>query len=446
MSRPGLKHCEGPLEVQSASLGAVNPSEFLSSIFGATGAAPVSSNLSAQHLPFQRWMKFKEAFSPRFVADVLNSLDYRPTHCIDPFGGSGTTAFSCALLGVDSTTIEVNPFLVDVIRAKTSSIRAAELKVAYDGVLRNSKQVRVSPEAALASGPQSLVEPGIGGRFVFWRDAIERILSLRNAIALTEASENARLTLMVLLGSILVEASNVVVNGKGRRYRQAWQGRKVGAVDVDRLFLEAVLRCIEDLVAAEDCRRARVSVMSGDSRRLIQHARPADIAIFSPPYPNSFDYTDVYNLELWVLGYLTSADANRALRRMTLRSHVQLGFDPGAPVKSLVLSRALEELTRVRDRLWDNRIPAMILAYFDDIRTILILLREKLIPGSRVFMIIGDSRYAGVYIDVAATIIDILSETGYRLHSRKNLRSMRSSAQHGGSYELAETCLVLHRV
>jgi len=45
----------------------------------------------------------------------------------------------------------------------------------------------------------------------------------------------------------------------------------------------------------------------GDGVAVTLAADPVDAAIFSPPYPNSFDYTDVYNLELWVLGYLDDA-------------------------------------------------------------------------------------------------------------------------------------------
>lgn len=53
-----------------------------------------SSNVEAQELPFQRWYRFKEAFSPRFVSKIISELDKRPKFCVDPFGGSGTTALN----------------------------------------------------------------------------------------------------------------------------------------------------------------------------------------------------------------------------------------------------------------------------------------------------------------------------------------------------------------
>jgi len=79
---------------------------------------PTSSNQGTANLPFQRWFHFKEAFSPKFVADVLGSLPYRVDRCVDPFSGSGTTAVTCRMLGLKSVSVEVNPFLADLIRAK----------------------------------------------------------------------------------------------------------------------------------------------------------------------------------------------------------------------------------------------------------------------------------------------------------------------------------------
>ena len=44
--------------------------------------------------------------------------------CLDPFGGSGTTALACQFLGTEPITIEVNPFLADLIEAKLTDYDA----------------------------------------------------------------------------------------------------------------------------------------------------------------------------------------------------------------------------------------------------------------------------------------------------------------------------------
>jgi hypothetical protein len=57
----------------------------------------------------------------------------------------------------------------------------------------------------------------------------------------------------------------------------------------------------------------------------------------------------------------------------------------------------------------------------------------------------GPPQYAGVYIDTARIIQQLAVDAGFSLLSADNIRAMRSSAQHGGSHELAETRLILER-
>src|SRR5690348_3690978 len=82
----------------------------------------LSTNAGAPGIAFQNWRKFKEAFAPELIGqayeETSSALGRPVLNAIDPFGGSGTTALACQFLGVYPTTIEVNPFLADLIEAK----------------------------------------------------------------------------------------------------------------------------------------------------------------------------------------------------------------------------------------------------------------------------------------------------------------------------------------
>lgn len=415
--------------------------------------APTSSYSGSYHLPFQRWMKFKEAFSPKFVVDALISMPITPRRCADPFGGSGTTALTCSFLGVDAVTIEVNPFLADLIEAKLSPPKAFKFSAEYAAVLARARKQPVDIEPLAARLPSSFREPcdssaehetSRATRFVFWRAAIDRILTLRLAIDACDCARSRRL-LKVLLGSILVQASNVVVNGKGRRYRGGWVKRRVSAEDVDRLLAEAVGRAARDLGSFGSRAPTSTTVLRGDSRALSQQIGPIDAAIFSPPYPNSFDYTDVYNLELWVLGYLENAVSNRRLRQATLRSHVQVSFADPTIAPAGLLGGTMERLKEARANLWDPRIPEMVLGYFEDMDLVMKGVHDNMRPGGRMVMVVGDSRYAHIHVDVASILRERAEAMGFVQISNRAMRSMRSSAQHGGRHDLAESCLVMER-
>ena len=240
--------------------------------------------------------------------------------------------------------------------------------------------------------------------------------------------------------------SNVVISGKGRRYRRNWEATLHSATDVDDLFIRNSVRAIYDLRRFRNRAERRVRLIRGDARVSIAKSKHVDLAVFSPPYPNSFDYTDVYNVELWAGGYLRSAADNRDLRLKTIRSHVQIARDFAySELGSKALEKILRKLRVHRDELWNRHIPEMIGAYFDDMKTIFAELHDRVVAGGRIYAVFGDSRYAGIDVPVARIIKEILMEHGYCIERSTPFRSMRSSPQQGGVPELPETLIVATR-
>jgi len=252
--------------------------------------------------------------------------------------------------------------------------------------------------------------------------------------------------MLVLLGAIALSVSNVLVSGKGRRYRRDWERRQVGREAVDSAFSDAVVKAIYEIQRYQRRTGKAYQVLRGDARELIPTNGRYDLTVFSPPYPNSFDYTDVYNVELWVCGYLQNGSDNRDLRLSTLRSHVQIKRSFDSPImSSKTLERVSSELDEVRMRLWDQDIPAMISAYFADMNVIIAKLHEGLVAGGRAYIVVGDSQYAGVKVPVAEILSELASAGGFHIAAEEPFRSMRASPQQGGRKGLAETLITLTR-
>jgi len=185
-------------------------------------------------------------------------------------------------------------------------------------------------------------------------------------------------------------------------------------------------------------------VFRGDSRVVPQNFPAVELSVFSPPYPNSFDYTDVYNVELWMLGYFRHSDDNRSLRQSTLSSHVQIQrLFPDAPIGSKTLSLTLSHLVQKASELWSPRIPDMIGGYFADMMDVLFRIRNSIHPEGSVWMVVGNSQYAGVNVPVPEILSELCTQVGFSPIKVEPFRSMRSSPQQGGKKELTESILVL---
>lgn len=411
----------------------------------AQNAPPATTHQAAQSIAFQRWFHFKEAFSPSFVTTAIETLDFCPEHVIDPFGGSGTSAITCQLHGIPMTTVEVNPFLADVIRAKTTNIEVETLINAAQSFRHGL--ARTKPDLdVLAYLPSTFIESADKNRWIFSLSVALRLSQYLKCIRQI-ADPDVRRFFRVALGAILVECSNVYVNGKGRRYRRKWQETQASGDMLDFRFQEQFSTAFEDVRRFAGRPPTTIDVVQGDSRLVMKDlTKTADLIVFSPPYPNSFDYTDIYNVELWTLGYLSSSSDNTRLRRSTVHSHVQIRRVAEVPMYfSPILRAAVEALQEKRELLWDIHIPEMVLGYFRDLERILVESLRLVTERGKVLMVVGDSRYAGILIDVPAILVELARSIGFKKTQIFEVRKMRSSAQQGGSHHLRECIVELMR-
>lgn len=411
---------------------------------GGRDTTAISTNAGAASLPFQRWHRFKEAYSPELIAEAVKLSTVPVRRLADPFGGSGTSALAAQFLGVEPVTIEVNPFLADLIAAKLETYRVPSLLTALTRVTRKAKASNDQGEELIKFLPPTFVEPGVKDRWLFDRAVAVQISRLRVAIA-EEADPAISRLFRVLLGSLIVEFSNAVVSGKGRRYRKNWQERRVDPDSVVPTFADAVAAATVEISACASRPTRKATVLQGDSRQLFGNIQPVDLIVCSPPYPNSFDYTDVYNMELWMLSYLCSAQDNMSLRRSTLSSHVQVSRTYAVAPSTPTLNQTLQSLKAASNLLWDPNIPAMVGAYFADLLDLLKTCARLLPPHGQAWFVVGDSQYANILVKVATILAELAPQAGLRVERISPFRSMRVSPQQSGRHMLSEDLVVFSR-
>lgn len=404
----------------------------------------IMASTNASDLPFQRWHRFKEAFDPELIARAVRESPRPVRRLADPFGGSGTSALAAQFLGVTPSTVEVNPFLADLIKAKVAIYHVPALISALTHVCDTARRSRSRAGTMIDALPATFIEPGVKGRWLFDHEVALEILRLRNAIGQLEDPTVGRL-FRVILGGLMTSFSNATVSGKGRRYRVNWENRPVNPRTVLAAFSDAAAAAIGEIDTFADRPVREAAVLCGDSRVLFDTLDPVDLIVCSPPYPNSFDYTDVYNLELWMLGYLGSAKENRALRQSTLTSHVQVSRDFAAAPSTPTLDRTMTALHCIVSQLWDRRLPAMVGGYFADL-LILLHASKRLLPrGGQAWFVVGDSQYAQVHVQVARILEELAPLAGFDVAYTTPFRSMRVSPQQSGRPSLSEDLVVMTR-
>jgi hypothetical protein len=403
----------------------------------------LGTNYKSSPIPIQDWYRFKEAFTPEIVVQAIEKCPVNVKTCIDPFAGSGTTAVAGQMLGINTHSYEVNPFLYDLICAKTCEYNISKTSKKIDLFFERIRDNAYCLDSFASRLPPSFIEPGRRGKWIFDQpiaDVLSRVVSSLEC----ERDINTKRLLRVAVGSILSDVSNVVINGKGRRYRNNWHYREVDPASVIEKISAKLKRFLGDIKEFEGRHNAVTQIELCDSRQKGRKFPKFELAIFSPPYPNSFDYTDVYNLELWTLGYLSSREENKLLRERTLSSHVQLSrnFLP-PPNSSPLLSKTMRQLIEKKDTLWHNKIPFMIGSYFSEMETLLRNLYKSKSDGGEIHLVVGNSKYAGIEIHTADIISEIATDFGAKTVSNIQLRNMRTSPQQGGNHSLAEKLLIL---
>jgi hypothetical protein len=147
--------------------------------------------------------------------------------------------------------------------------------------------------------------------------------------------------------------------------------------------------------------------VAGDARELgavrLEDGSPAfpdgwaTLSVFSPPYLNCIDYTELYKLELWLLEHVVDQSAFRSTRLGTLRSHPSVKFesrpyfdDVNAPVRDLVEGVA-DWIGRHGARPEVGRV---VRQYFEDMLQVWREQARVLAPGAAAVCVVANSTFS----------------------------------------------------
>ncbi|MBV9657240.1 MAG: hypothetical protein JO295_03925 [Verrucomicrobia bacterium] len=388
----------------------------------------VTNAVDNESSPRHRWYPIKEGFSPTLVSDSLKELDEsqrKSALAIEPFSGSGTAPVECTRLGVDCLGLEVNPFLAFVGRTKLRQADPEMLRCNRERVLLGLRNPVVSP----LEDHSTFCEGNGKDKWLFNRNVLRTFTGGWNAIA--ECSSTHRDFLRLALVRATMENCNAYPDGKCLRYKRLKNYSCFNAASVIAKF-EHYCDQIEEDLAAQPFTQVLSRVECMDARKLknFEENRRFDFCVTSPPYLNSFDYSDVYRPELFLTGAVTNNQELMQIRLRTVRSHVQADWT--APVQNsfgVHYAKIIADLQTRREKLWTNRILDMVQAYFEDMESLLTTLGQRANPNALLKIAVGTSAYGGVVVPVDFILAEIAEKVGWELKDVQVVRRIRSSAQ-----------------
>jgi DNA modification methylase len=364
--------------------------------------------------PFHRWVHLTEGFSAQLVAQELTKApDARRVH--DPFGGTGTTPLVAVEMGREATWSEVNPYLQQAARTKIAAARARQdereevastlLRVLREGPAAASDRDGISPLLAVNES-----------RDFFEMQALTELLGWLRRFK--SVSGLARRVGLLAVASSAIESSNMkrAVDLRRRTPREMERQRLTAHDAVQQRVWMMVNDLLETPVVT-----GSAALVSTDARELPEDLDGIDPVVTSPPYLNGTNYCRNTKLELLMLGLIESEAGLKDLRTRSVTAGINNVSkrirEPNTILPVEVVAARLDECA------YDVRIPKMVRAYFSDMQIVLGETRRVMRPGGRLVLDIGDSRFAGVHIDVPELLAVIAQGVGWKLEDVETIRN-----------------------
>lgn len=377
--------------------------------------------------PFQRWYRYKEGFSVELVEQLIKEYSkHKEGIILDPFSGSGSTLLAANSMGYSGVGFEVNPFSFFLSKCKLEQYTkeiVEQFKDSYEEILHYAQDV-----------DNEYVLPKLSISEKVFEAEIEKYY-MNVGVLIDICNADKRIVNLLKLGwlACLEPLCNYRKAGNGLKIKKYVKPRTITVDDARVMLLEQYQNMYIDLLKNKsivDTTLYNESCLNM-SKRIKSNS--VEGIIFSPPYANCFDYTEIYKLELWFGKFVSEYSDLKKLRNTSLHSHLNGDLNVEVEVKSETLSRLLLELQK--KELWDKRIPKMLQLYYDDMFKVLDESYKALDSKGFCCIVVGNSAYGGIVFPADLILAEYAENIGFKVDKIEVDRYIITSSQ---QYEMTK--------
>ena len=385
-------------------------------------------------VPIHRWFNIKEGYSNELVQNYISKNKISEGFIIDFFSGSGTTALTAKQNKLKYFGTEVNPFLFLLSKVKLYDYSITDIKsLIYlrKNLLIKKKNIK-----------QYDLKLSIAKK-VFDLN-YEKMKYVRDNILNIKETKYKDFFIVVLCG-IIEKIGVAKKDGNGLKYPKNKMPE-----DFHVCFNNQFQLMIKDIQNNKFYNQAGSEIIKHDCRNLNQKIKEkiknkTSLIIFSPPYANCFDYSEVYKLELWVSNQIKEYDNLKKIRNNSLSSHLNKILKTDTCMD--IIDKEISLLNT--KKLWSKKIIFMIKNYFLEMENILKNCHEILNKNGKCVIVVGNSAYAGTVIKTDEIFCTIAKKIGFKNIEINIARKLRSSSQQskilGEKNALRESIVILKK-
>lgn len=413
-----------------------------------------------------RWLKYKEGFSCDLVETLLLEMNIKTNDTVlDPFLGSGTTAFLC-------NTKKINCIGYDILPMSTIAVNAKSHVLDYD--LKELRLFRLflkelkRPESYTEEIPEIRITES-----AYPRDTSRDLSFFKNTILNSDFSPKIKNLGMLALTNSLERLSYTAKDGQYLRWdvrsektiktnlERKEKGKEPLKVKLDKgplpsvseLVISEIDVYISDIMILQKSSMGKFgeTIFFQDSalKQLpLLSANSINGVITSPPYCNRYDYTRIYALELVFLGKseseinslrqdLLSCTVESKSKREYLKDYYEsinriIDFNKVISIVdgNFVLSEikyALEQRIK-RGDVNNKGVLRMVKGYFDELAFIYYELYRVCKEGSQVAFVNDNVRYAGEVIPVDFISSELAEAFGFKIKKIYTLHQQKGNS------------------
>ncbi len=387
---------------------------------------PLVTYVPNKQLPLLGLYRYKEAFAYALVERLIDELQIGSSDFLfDPFLGMGTTCFTGLTHGIDSAGMDRLPVAVFAARTLCKALTQRPGEIA-DWYSRIREQVGSAQPAEMADDVPIIAK-------AFPEDLLRRLRQWKTVIG--QVPGDARDLLMLMLLRALEPCSHASNDGQFLRLkpnkRLRWPDEVIGeGVQLLESDLQRAPLFWGDMGQKPG---TAADIREGDARLAAAEWSRCSVSaiITSPPYPNRYDYTRSYALEL-CFAFVGNREELNNLRHSLLRSHIEAKTLPREVSPHPALSEVLARLERAN--LNNPRIPYMLLGYFVDMADAIQQWARLCTLDASAVVVVDNVRFHSQVVPVDLILCELAGMVGFKTEQIIVSRYKGNSSQQMGRY------------